>query len=128
MKLLLDTCTFIWVVSNPTKLSATALAHFEDRENVCYLSCVSTWEMAVLTGLGRMHFKEPIKRYVPRMRRSLRVRPLRLLERATLLADKLPMHHRDPFDRMLICQAIAHGLTLLTPDDNIAKYAVSVIW
>jgi PIN domain nuclease of toxin-antitoxin system len=53
---------------------------------------------------------------------------LRLFESATLLADSLPPHHRDPFDRMLVCQATAHGLALLTPDPQIAKYAVSVIW
>ena len=128
MKLLLDTCTFIWVVSDPTKLSASALAHFQDLANICYLSSVSTWEIGVLTGLGRMHFSEPIERYIPRMRRLQRIRPLRLLESATLLSSNLPPHHRDPFDRMLICQAMAHGMTLLTPDTQIAKYSAPVIW
>jgi PIN domain nuclease of toxin-antitoxin system len=128
MNLLLDTCTFIWVVSEPTKLPASALAYFQDPANICYLSSVSTWEIGVLAGLGRMHFAEPVERFVPRMRRLQRIRPLRLLESAALLSAKLPQHHRDPFDRMLICQAIAHGMTILTPDEKIAKYAVPVLW
>jgi len=127
MKLLLDTCTFIWIISEPTRLSATAFAHFHDPENICFLSSVSTWEIAVATGLGRLKFDAPIETFVPQERRRHRIRPLRLLESATLLASRLPTHHRDPFDRMLICQALAHGLTLVTPDAKIAQYSVPVL-
>jgi len=128
MKLLLDTCTFLWVVAQPEKLSRAALESFQDPGNVCYLSSVSTWEIGVLAGLGRLQFQEPIDRYVPRMRRLQRIRPLRLLEAATLLVGNLATHHRDPFDRMLICQALAHELTIITPDSKIAQYSVPVIW
>jgi PIN domain nuclease of toxin-antitoxin system len=104
------------------------LRHFQDANNTCYLSSVSSWEIAVLASLGRMQFHEPVERYVVRMRRRLRIRPLRLLESATLIVGRLPWIHRDPFDRMLICQAISHGMTLLTPDALIARYAVPVLW
>ena len=128
MKVLLDTCTFLWIIADPSKLSTTAVTHFQDASNTCYLSSVSTWEISVLVALGRLQFKDPIDLFLPRIRRRHGIKPLRLFESATLMAAKLPMHHRDPFDRMLICQALAHGFVLLTPDPEIAKYSATVIW
>ena len=128
MKLLLDTCTFLWIASEPAKLSETAAELFQDENNTCYLSSVSAWEIAVVVSLGRVRFSESLEVVVPRIRKRHGIRTLKLLESATMMASRLPFIHRDPFDRMLICQAIAHGLTLLTPDQHIARYAVPVIW
>ena len=128
MKLLLDTCTFLWVISDPDKLSKTAAEHFQDPGNSCYLSSVSTREIAVLVSVGRLTFSGSLAVFVPRERKRHRIRPLKLFESATLMANQLPAHHRDPFDRMLICQALTHDLTLVTPDSKIAQYAVPILW
>ena len=128
MKLLLDTCTFLWITAEPSKMSQTAAEYFEDSKNVCYLSSVSAWEIAVLVLLGRISLTAPIEVLVPRVRRKHGIRTLKLTESAAMIACRLPPHHRDPFDRMLICQTTAHGMTILTPDAHIARYSVPVIW
>jgi len=79
-------------------------------------------------GLGRLPLPEPPERYVPELRRRHKVDKLLLDERAALGFWRLPLLHRDPFDRMLIAQAIAGGFALLTPDPAIAKYPVRVEW
>jgi PIN domain nuclease of toxin-antitoxin system len=128
MNLLLDTSVFLWVISDPTKLSEKASRHFQDSANTCYLSTVSTWEITVLHSLGRLQFAEAISILVPRERRQHRIRSLQLSESASLFANHLPPHHADPFDRMLICQALAHDMSIVTPDPHIAKYSAPVIW
>lgn len=128
MRLLLDTCTFLWVVTASPQLSPTARAAFSAPANEVFLSAVSAWEMAVKYRLGRLPLAEPPEVFVPRMRDLHRIAALPLEEEASLQATRLPDHHRDPFDRMLICQAIHHGLVLLTPDPSIRAYAVRTLW
>ncbi|MBI4703494.1 MAG: type II toxin-antitoxin system VapC family toxin [Deltaproteobacteria bacterium] len=128
MKALLDTCTFLWATLDDPKLSACARDVLRDPTNEIYLSAVSAWEMAAKYRAGRLPLPEPPHRFVPKYRELLRVRPLDLAEGAALRASQLPDIHRDPFDRMLVCQALVHGLTLLTPDPSIARYPVLVCW
>lgn len=128
MRLLLDTCTFLWIAAGSDELSDPARAAYADPGNEVFLSAVSAWEIAMKNALGRLPLPEAPVRYVPAVRSRHGISPLALDEAAALQLPKLPRLHRDPFDRMLICQAIAHGLDILTPDPAIAQYPVRTLW
>lgn len=128
MKLLLDTCTFLWVLLDAPQLSDDARRLFRDPGNEVLLSSVSAWEIAVKYTLGRLPLPEPPERYVPRQRDAHGIASLPLDEDAALHVARLPNLHSNPFDRMLICQAMLNGLTLVTPDRDIARYPVRIAW
>jgi PIN domain nuclease of toxin-antitoxin system len=128
VKLLLDTCTFLWAVRGDARLSLTAATLFRDPGNEVFLSAVSAWEIAVKHQLGKLPLADAPAFYVPRERQRHGIEPLPLAEGVTLMLEKLPAVHSDPFDRLLVCQAIHHGLTLLTPDPSIQRYPVPVQW
>ena len=128
MKLLLDTCTFLWIVSDDGALTARAREAFLDGANEVQLSAVSAWEIVVKHALGRLPLPEPPERFVVEQRERHGIAPLPLDEEAVLHLSRLPPLHRDPFDRMLVCQALAGGLAILTPDEQIAKYPVRCVW
>lgn len=122
MKVLLDTCTFLWVTLDPSALSARAVGLFTDPANTVYLSAVSSWEIVVKHGLRKLTLRESPGRFIPTQRENHEIEPLALTEAAALRVETLPGLHRDPFDRMLICQAIAEDLVILTPDQEIRQY------
>ena len=128
MRLLLDTCTFLWAVFSPELLSAKAKALFTDPGNEVFLSVVSSWEIAVKHSLGRLPLPEPPAQFVPRQREAHGIDSLPLDEEAALHVSRLPRLHSDPFDRMLASQSIVHGLILLSPDKQIARYPVRIFW
>lgn len=128
MRLLLDTCTFLWIVADDSALSERARGLFADRSHDVFLSSVSAWEIAVKHAAGKLPLPDPPSEFVPQYREAHGIEPLSLDEAAVLQLGRLPGHHRDPFDRMLICQAIEHGLALLTPDRAIASYPVRTVW
>ena len=128
MRILLDTCTFLWLVVSAPELSPAARACFADTGNEVFLSAVSAWEIALKHELGRLPLPEPAARFVPAERARRQIEELPLDEAAALGVGRLPALHRDPFDRMLVCQAIEHGLTLLTPDPLITQYPVRTLW
>lgn len=128
MRILLDTCTFLWLITDDTALSASARNAFVDPDNEVYLSAVSVWEIAVKHRLGKLPLPTSPERFIPNQRERHGIAPLPLEERAILYVSKLPLLHRDPFDRALVCQAIHHELTLLTPDPLITQYAVRTAW
>jgi PIN domain nuclease of toxin-antitoxin system/antitoxin (DNA-binding transcriptional repressor) of toxin-antitoxin stability system len=128
VKLLLDTCTFLWVAEGSTRLSSSAIEYFEDFENEAYLSVVSAWEIAVKNSIGTVSLNSPPDQFVPKYRAAYGIETLALTEEAALHLGGLPKRHRDPFDRMLICQAIMEGIAILTPDELIRQYPVRAIW
>ena len=128
MRLLLDTCTFLWIVADDPALSDAARADFQDPSNEVFLSAVSAWEIALKHGLGRLPLPEPPDRFVPAQRERHGIEPLPLSETASVALARLPALHRDPFDRMLVCHALAEGLALLTPDPEIRRYPVLTRW
>lgn len=128
MKLLVDTCTFLWAVSAPDRLSERARSGIADATIEAHLSAISAWEIAVKQARGALVLSEPAPTYVPKFRDALRLLELPLDEVSALHVARLPAAHKDPFDRMLVCQAIAHGLTIVTPDPLIAQYPVRVLW
>ncbi|MBN2498365.1 MAG: type II toxin-antitoxin system VapC family toxin [Deltaproteobacteria bacterium] len=128
MKLLLDTCTFLWIAWDRPELSGRARALFADPANQVFLSAVSCWEMALKHGLGKLPLPDQPERLVPRLRDLHGIEPLALDEEAALMLHRLPALHRDPFDRMLVCQAIAAGLSILSPDPQLSAYPVRTEW
>lgn len=128
MKLLLDTSTFLWIANGAPELSTHARELFIDPGNEVYLSSVSAWEMAVKYALGRLPLPEPPERFVRLQREQHGIEPLPLDEEAALHLTRLPLLHKDPFDRTLICQAIVHGLVILTQDQLIYQYPVRTMW
>ena len=106
MRCLLDTCTFLWIIAGAKALSPTAKEIFANPANEVLLSVVSVWELSVKHALGKLPLPSAIERFVVDQRERHGIAALPLHERAVLHLHKLPALHRDPFDRMLICQAI----------------------
>ena len=128
MKLLLDTCAFLWLNLDLRRVPARIQRVCADPDNEVYLSAVSVWEISVKHYAGRLQLPEPPHLFIPKQRRLNGATPLRLRESAVYQLSKLPELHKDPFDRMLVCQAIAHSLALVTPDEWISRYPVRVLW
>lgn len=128
MRLLVDTCTFLWLAIDDERLSPKAREHFASPDNEAYLSTASAAEIAIKYRLGRLPLPEDPASYIPRLREAHGMASLPLVEEECLQLARLPDLHRDPFDRMLVCQAILGGLAILTPDPEIRRYPVRVIW
>lgn len=122
MRLLLDTHVFLWYISSDAGLPATFRAAIEDPTNFAYLSVASVGEAVIKHGLGKLPLPEPVAEYLPRQRQLHRIDTLPIDEGALTRLALLPPLHRDPFDRMLVAQALQHGLTVLTVDDAVKGY------
>ncbi len=128
MRLLLDTHVFLWSKSNDRRMSDHAWSLLRDPGNELLMSAVSVAEMAIKIRLGRLTLDVPLKDFVKTGMTTGRILELPLVaSHAARLAD-LPLHHRDPFDRLLIATAIEEDLTLLTNDPEIRKYFVQTTW
>ncbi len=128
MKILLDTCTFLWIITADPQVSAHACELFVDPFNEVWLSGVSSWEISMKYALGRLPLPESPDQLIPSQRELHGIESLPLEEEATFYLTKLPEYHKDPFDRMLVCQAIVRGLTILTPDKLIQQYPARTTW
>jgi PIN domain nuclease of toxin-antitoxin system len=128
VKLLLDTCAFLWLAGGSTALPPAAERAIRDPSNEVFLSSVSVWEIVTKHRAGRLPLPEPPETLVPTERQLRGVDPLPFDEESALFGTRLPALHRDPFDRMLIAQAVAHGLAIVTPDPLITQYPVRVLW
>ncbi len=109
-------------------LSPRARELFVDPDNDIYLSAVSAWEIALKYAAGRLPLPDAPTRFVPAQRRRHGIDTLGLDEESALHPDRLPPLHRDPFDRMLVCQAIVHGLVMLGPDPLVSQYPIRSAW
>lgn len=128
MKLLLDTHTFIWWDSNPAQLSSQVLELCQNQDNVLLLSIVSVWEMQIKSQLGKLQLDLPLAELVKNQQRINDMQLLPTNLEHVLELDKLPLHHKDPFDRMLIAQAQTEQAVLLSKDSAFSAYPVEVIW
>jgi PIN domain nuclease of toxin-antitoxin system len=128
MKLLVDTCMFLWIASESPRLSKAAAAVFLDRSNERYLSAASAREISIKHAVGRLPLPGRPDVFVPMVREASGIEALNIDEESALHAGKLPGLHSDPFDRMLVAQAVVHGMTILTPDPDIEQYAARVLW
>ncbi len=127
MRILLDTCEFLWLVAGEPKLSAQAVSAVRDPQNEVFLSVVSFWEISLKHSLGKLPLPQPPSQFVPLQREKHLIAPLALDEAAVAQLSVLPGLHRDPFDRMLVCQAKANGLTLVSSDPLMRKYPVALL-
>lgn len=122
MRYLLDTHTLLWARATPDLLSADALAVLESADNALYLSIASLWECAIKSSIGKLDVPDDFYRTVAGDYEILGIDVSHVEASANL-----PLHHRDPFDRMLVAQARLGGLTLVTRDRDIARYDVPVV-
>ena len=127
MKIRLDTCEFLWLVSGDAKLSAKVSVAIRDPNNQVFLSSVSFWEISVKHNLGKLPLPQPPGQFIPMLREKHLIEPLALDEASVIHLGGLPALHRDTFDRMLICQAQAHDLTLASSDPLVRQYPVTLL-
>jgi PIN domain nuclease of toxin-antitoxin system len=127
MKLLLDTHVFLWFISGDRRLDVKYAETIRDSTNTVYLSVVSVWEAAVKHGIGRLPLPADPTVYLPTQRVRHGIMSLPLDESSVAGIPNLPSLHRDPFDRMLVCQARHHDLTLITFDKLIGSYPVKTL-
>jgi PIN domain nuclease of toxin-antitoxin system len=122
--LLLDTSVILWSATAENKLNSRALEAIRSRTSALYMSAASAWEIAIKYELGDLPLHiEPVL-FVPEVIRGLAMQTLDITAVHAIEAGRLPRHHRDPFDRMLIAQANVEGMTLLTSDRVFGKYKV----
>ena len=128
MKYLLDTCTFLWIIADQTKLSSRVHQIVNAPDRMLYFSAVSAWEIAAKYSLSKLALSQPPDLLIRKQRRAFRIRPLSLHEPMAGREPTLPKLHKDPFDRMLICQALVKNYVILTPDHLIRQYPVQTDW
>jgi PIN domain nuclease of toxin-antitoxin system len=128
MKLLLDTQTFSWLVEGSPNLSVAAQTALADPANALYLSVASVWELAIKTGNRKLALSDPLDVYVSKWTAAYQLALLPINTPHALGLVGLPDHHRDPFDRMLIAQAMVEGMTLVSADAKFAPYPAPILW
>jgi PIN domain nuclease of toxin-antitoxin system len=127
MRLLLDTHIFLWFISGDTRLPIAWRNSIRDAENAVFLSVVSVWEGIVKHRLGKLPLPHLPEHYLPVQRARHQIASLSLDEVSVGQLVTLPSVHRDPFDRMLVCQAIEHGLTIVTVDPVFRTYPTPIL-
>lgn len=127
-RLLLDTHVFLWWVDDAPDLTAEARAAISDVGNDCCLSVVSCWEMAVKSSIGKLRLACPIDRFVSEQAAANGFTLLGVELHQIAKVEKLPFHHRDPFDRLLIAQALSDNFTIISADEAFSKYGVKRLW
>jgi len=126
MKILLDTHTFIWMVVRPRTLSARLYEAILDPGNLIALSIVSMWEMQIKHQLGKLDLPASVPNFVTTQMKVNDIQTLTVLDEHIWTLDKLPLHHQDPFDRLLIAQAIVEGYQLASVDAIFRQYPVQL--
>ena len=128
MKLLLDTHTFLWWITDDPQLSTKARELIGDGHNILYWSAASSWEVSIKYALGRMPLPEAPEQFLPAEIEKNRLELLPIIDAHAFQAGQLPHHHRDPFDRMLVAQAQVESLALLSNDQQLNHYNVEIRW
>jgi PIN domain nuclease of toxin-antitoxin system len=127
-RLLLDTHVFLWWIGDISQLQSNAKRAIANINNECYLSVASCWEMAIQASLGKLRLAKPIERFVTEQLTANGFSLLNIDLRHAAKVEKLPFYHRDPFDRLLIAQAMVERLTIVSADRIFSKYGVKVLW
>jgi PIN domain nuclease of toxin-antitoxin system len=127
MRLLLDTHVFLWFISGDARLHARWREAIREPGNDVFLSVVSVWEATVKHALGKLPLPHPPGSYLPLQRQRHQIASLPLDEESVRHLESLPSVHRDPFDRMLVCQALAHALTIVTVDEVFRAYPTPLL-
>ncbi len=131
MSFLLDTHAFLWFVNDHNSLSARAKDIIEDQQSIIYLSAASVWEMAIKSSLQKLALPAPLKQFVETHMSRNEIGMLQISAEHAVAVARLPFPktgHRDPFDRMIVAQAICHDLTIVSRDAALSDYPIQVIW
>ena len=127
MNILLDTNALIWCLADPDRLGLAALNLLANPANQVYVSAASGWEIAIKVDLGKITVPPNLREWLPEALERSRLTPLPISLSHALGVENLPPHHRDPFDRLLVAQAVADRLTILTSDEVVGRYDVPLI-
>jgi PIN domain nuclease of toxin-antitoxin system len=130
MKLLLDTHTFLWFIGKNPKISLEARNQITNNNNPdqLYLSMASLWEIAIKVSLGKLTLHESYEVLFPQQLNINGIKKLDIAVSHTTLVAKLPFHHNDPFDRLLIAQAITENMTIISADTAFDAYGITRLW
>jgi len=128
VKLLLDTPTFLWWVAGSDELSCKARSAVGSARNECFVSVASGWEIAIKVSLGKLRIDGALDRFLPEQLAANGFQALAIDFRHTALVATLPFHHRDPYDRLLVAQAVEEDLAMVTADPVVVKYGVKRVW
>lgn len=128
MRALLDTHAFLWFITGDARLSLAARRLMEDVRYDLLLSVASIWEIAIKAGTGRLPLPLPIRSFIPQQVAENEITVLPVAMEHALEAAYLPLHHRDPFDRMLVVQALAEQVPILSADPALDRYGVQRVW
>jgi PIN domain nuclease of toxin-antitoxin system len=128
MNLLLDTHVFIWWDSSPDQLSSSALEVCKSPNNHLFLSLASIWEMQIKLQLGKLKFNLPLEQIIETQVRSNDLNLLQISLNHVYTLGRLPAPHKDPFDRLIVAQAIVENYTLITADATLHTYPVPILW
>lgn len=127
MRVLIDTHALLWYLKGDANLSNLALATIEDKDNDVLVSIASVWEIAIKSGLGKLELQRPFENLEADLQRlDIKILPIAFTE--IDIYRSLPLHHRDPFDRILIAQSMGNSLTIITRDPLFEPYSIQVIW
>lgn len=127
-RLLLDTHTFLWWVNDAPELSGAARDAIGNIDNDCFLSMASCWEMSIKSSLGKLKLAKSLEKFVIEQLSANSFSLLNIELRHAAKIGKMPFHHRDPFDRLLIAQALTEKMTLVSVDQEFKTYGVKLIW
>ena len=127
MNLLLDTHCWLWALSEPEKLSPQASAMISDHTNNIYLSTASIWELGIKAQLGKISLPEAFETFVPTRLQVFQTIPIQITPSHAIIAATLPLHHKDPFDRMIIAQGKSEILPILSNDKVFHNYDITII-
>jgi len=128
MKVLLDTHVFIWLDTQPEKLSRTAMEICLDTDNQLYLSLASMWEMQIKVQLGKLKLKIPLAEMLNVQQQANGLNILNIALNHVYQLQVLPFHHNDPFDRLIIAQSVLENMTLISIDEKFKAYNVPLLW
>ena len=129
MKLLLDTQCWLWWFAQPERLNEEVITQIATESNEIWLSVASVWEMGIKVAIGKLPLPEPLDSYISSRMVLLGARYLEIKASHALRTATLPLHHRDPFDRMLIAQAQMENMTLVTADSVLKEYKdTAILW
>lgn len=128
MRLLLDTHTFLWWINNDSLISDPARVAIASERNECFLSLASCWELAIKTSIGKLRLTKSVERFIPEELAANDFQLLAMDFRHVAKVESLPFHHRDPFDRLLVAQALTERMTIISADAVLSEYGVKRIW
>lgn len=128
MRALLDTHSFLWFIGGNNRLSPMARAFIEDADNRPLLSMVSLWEMAIKLSIGKLSLGEPFEILIPAQMKLNGIEVLQIEIAHVMEVARLPFHHRDPFDRLLVGQAIIEQMPIVSSDPAFDSYAIKRLW